>query len=480
MSGLDFFYTLPLLLISVVALLAMLVDAFGEDNKRMVAVFSAGGLGLVALSAVILFPVKKVVFNNMINTGGFASFFDVLFASAGILTILTGHSYLSKYNMEKGEFYTLTLFAVSGMMLIAHSNHLLITFIGIEVMSIPFYVMAAFIRNKALSVEAGLKYFLLGAFSTGFLLYGIALVFGSAGGTFHYDQIRAAVSNPEFPQLMLLGSGLIIIGLCFKIAAFPFHAWAPDVYQGAPTTVTGFMSTAGKAAAFSALIPLVVVLMPMNGTPESAKLRMVLTVISVASMLFGNIVALSQKNIKRMLAYSSVAHAGYMLIGIVAPVASNSGTQGILFYVASYLCMQLGAFVVLALLEKEYGEHLMVNDLRGLSKKHPVLAMLMSVFMLSLAGIPPFAGFFGKYYIFMAAIESGMIWIAVVGIVASLISVAFYLSPIIAMYFYSVEDGHEPVASELGLSGIVLLVVAMGVIVLGVAPSLLLGVIQRM
>ncbi len=479
MSALDFLYTLPLLLISIVALCAMLVDAFGEANKRMVAVFSAIGLGLVMTAAIVLFPVRKVVFNGMIQTGGYASFFDILFCGAGILTILTGRSYLSKYDMEKGEFYTLILFAVSGMMLMAHSNHLLITFIGVEVMSIPFYVMAAFIRNQRLSIEAGMKYFLLGAFSTGFLLYGIALVFGSAGGTLHYEQIRSAVSNPEFPQLMLIGSALILVGLCFKIAAFPFHAWAPDVYQGAPTTVTGFMSTAGKAAALSAMIPLAIVFMPMNGTLESGKLRMVLIVVAVASMLFGNIVALSQKNIKRMLAYSSIAHAGYMLIGIIVPVTTNSGTQGILFYVASYLCMQMGAFVILSLLEKEYGEHLTFDDLRGLSKTHPVLAMLMSIFMLSLAGIPPFAGFFGKYFIFMAAIESGMIWLAVVGIIASLVSVAFYLAPIIAMYFRPVEDGREATASELGLSGVALLVTVGGVILLGLVPSLLLGVLQR-
>lgn len=480
MVGIDFLYTLPLLLISALALSAMLLDAFGEQNKRMVAVYSAVGLGVVALSAVLVFPAQKVVFGGMVRSGGYASYFDILFCLAGILVILTGRSYLAKYDMEKGEFYTLTLFSVSGMMLMAHAHNLLITFIGIEVMSIPFYVLAAFVRNKTLSIEAGLKYFLLGAFSTGFLLYGIALVFGSAGGTLYYDQIRAAVSNPEFPQLILVGSALIFIGLCFKIAAFPFHSWAPDVYQGAPTIVTGFMSTAGKAAAFSAMIPLATILMPMNATPESAKLRMILTVISVASMLFGNIVALTQKNIKRMLAYSSIAHAGYMMIGIIAPVVSQSGTQGILFYVAVYVAMQMGAFVVLALLEKEYGEHLTFDDLRGLGKRHPVLAMLMSIFMLSLAGIPPFAGFFGKYYIFMAAIESGMVWIAIVGIVASVISIAFYLSPIIAMYFRPVESEQEAQASELGLSGITLAITVAGVVILGLAPSLLLNVFQRM
>jgi NADH-quinone oxidoreductase subunit N len=363
------------------------------------------------------------------------------------------------------------LFAVSGMILMAHANHLLIAFIGIEVMSVSFYVLSAYMRNHLLSVESGLKYFLLGAFSTGFLIYGMALVYGATGGKMEYSAIRAAVSyGAQMPLLLLAGTGLIIIGLSFKVSAFPFHVWSPDVYQGAPTIVTAFMSTGGKAAAFAAFIPLANALIP-NGGPDSIKITHLLAILSAASMLYGNIAACAQQNVKRLLAYSSIAQAGYMMMGIVS--GSGRGTSGLMFYLAAYLFTQMGAFIVASTLEHEYGKQLEFSDYAGLAKRHPLLAGVMSLFLFSLLGLPPFAVFFGKYYLFTAAIEAGYTWLALVGILASLISAYFYLGLIVAMYFRSHETGDIHPAQP-GMAGVTIAIAVVGVILLGLVPAAVL------
>lgn len=465
----DLLFTAPFTFLSVMAIIAMVLDALIVNSSRITFIFSAITLLISGILGISTFGLHGIGFNGMVTGGGFAAYFDILFSVGGLLTILASRQYLQRENIEHDEFYSLILFAVAGMMLIAHSNHLLMLFIGIEVMSVSFYILSGYMRNNAKSVESSLKYFLLGAFATGFLVYGIALIYGSTG-SMDYNQIALNIHHNalNFPALLPVGVALIVIGLSFKAAAFPFHQWAPDVYQGAPTIVTAFMSTAGKAAAFAAFIPVVTVLMPS----APAKLQMIFAVMSAATMLIGNISALAQTNIKRMLAFSSVAHAGYIMMGLVS--GSQYGYSGIVFYLTAYMLMQIGSFVIVAILERNGEKYLELSDYAGLSKRHPVLAAFMAIFMLSLAGIPPFAGFFGKYYLFTAAIDAGFLWLTLVGVLSSIISVYFYIGLIVKMYFTEPEGQRED--NEVGMSGLSLIITIAGVIVLGILPSGILSI----
>ena len=469
----DLLFTAPFTFLSVMAIIAMVLDALIVNSSRITFIFSAITLLISGILGISTFGLHGIGFNGMVTGGGFAAYFDILFSIGGLLTILTSRQYLQRENIEHDEFYSLVLFAVAGMMLIAHSNHLLILFIGIEVMSVSFYILSGYMRNNAKSVESSLKYFLLGAFATGFLVYGIALIYGSTG-SMDYNQIALNINNNalNFPALLPVGVALIVIGLSFKAAAFPFHQWAPDVYQGAPTIVTAFMSTAGKAAAFAAFIPIVTVLMPS----APAKLQMIFAVMSAATMLIGNISALAQSNIKRMLAFSSVAHAGYIMMGLVS--GSQYGYGGIVFYLTAYMFMQIGSFIIVAILERNGEKYLELSDYAGLSKRHPVLAAFMTIFMLSLAGIPPFAGFFGKYFLFTAAIDAGFLWLTLVGVLSSIISVYFYIGLIVKMYFTEPEGQRED--NEVGMSGLSLIITIAGVIVLGILPSGILSIASNL
>jgi NADH-quinone oxidoreductase subunit N len=469
----DLLFTAPFTFLSVMAIIAMVLDALIVNSSRITFIFSAITLLISGILGISTFGLHGIGFNGMVTGGGFAAYFDILFSIGGLLTILTSRQYLQRENIEHDEFYSLVLFAVAGMMLIAHSNHLLILFIGIEVMSVSFYILSGYMRNNAKSVESALKYFLLGAFATGFLVYGIALIYGSTG-SMDYNQIALNINNNalNFPALLPVGIALIVIGLSFKAAAFPFHQWAPDVYQGAPTIVTAFMSTAGKAAAFAAFIPIVTVLMPA----APVKLQMIFAVMSAATMLIGNISALAQSNIKRMLAFSSVAHAGYIMMGLVS--GSQYGYGGIVFYLTAYMFMQIGSFIIVAILERNGEKYLELSDYAGLSKRHPVLAAFMAIFMLSLAGIPPFAGFFGKYFLFTAAIDAGFLWLTLVGVLSSIISVYFYIGLIVKMYFTEPEGQRED--NEVGMSGLSLIITIAGVIVLGILPSGILSIASNL
>ena len=469
----DLLFTAPFTFLSVMAIIAMVLDALIVNSSRITFIFSAITLLISGILGISTFGLHGIGFNGMVTGGGFAAYFDILFSIGGLLTILTSRQYLQRENIEHDEFYSLVLFAVAGMMLIAPSNHLLILFIGIEVMSVSFYILSGYMRNNAKSVESSLKYFLLGAFATGFLVYGIALIYGSTG-SMDYNQIALNINNNalNFPALLPVGVALIVIGLSFKAAAFPFHQWAPDVYQGAPTIVTAFMSTAGKAAAFAAFIPIVTVLMPS----APVKLQMIFAVMSAATMLIGNISALAQTNIKRMLAFSSVAHAGYIMMGLVS--GSQYGYSGIVFYLTAYMFMQIGSFIIVAILERNGEKYLELSDYAGLSKRHPVLAAFMTIFMFSLAGIPPFAGFFGKYFLFTAAIDAGFLWLTLVGVLSSIISVYFYIGLIVKMYFTEPEGQRED--NEVGMSALSLIITIAGVIVLGILPSGILSIASNL
>ncbi|HYF03472.1 MAG TPA: NADH-quinone oxidoreductase subunit N [Patescibacteria group bacterium] len=462
----EFLLSAPVLLISFFAISAILLDALIKYSTRVTFIYTTVGLLITAIAAAVTIPTKGYAYANMITVGGYAAFFDVIFCIAALLTVIAARPYLESQDFEHDEFYSLVLFCVGGMILISHAANMLVLFIGVEVMSVLFYVLAGYFRSTVRSVEAALKYFLLGAFSTGFMLYGMALLYGSTG-TLNIAEINTAVQGTiEFPLLLVIGIGLLIIGLSFKIAAFPFHQWVPDVYEGAPTVVTGFMSTAGKAAALSAFIPIITALMPAN----QYKIQMLLALIAGATMLVGNITAISQSNVKRMLAYSSIAHAGYLMMGLVAN--NTQGWSGMLYYSAAYMFMQIGAFVVVSIIEKDTDKNLTFSDYAGLSKDHPVLSALMAIFMFSLAGIPPFAGFFGKYVLFSATVDAGFTWLAIVAVISSIISVYFYIGLVVVMYFKDKEAG-EPIIASSGLAGITLIVATAGTFILGFLPQFL-------
>lgn len=490
-------YFLPLLIASLFALFTPIIDVISGKNKKIIFYTTLLNFILIIISNLYLLflpdfaiPILNTnqmgrflseFLKNSIVLSSYTIFFDLIFAVAGLLTLFGVRQYLIRENYEHKEFYSLLCFAFLGMMLIAHSNSLVILFLGIETMSISFYVLSGFIRDKVSNIEASLKYFLLGAFATGFLVYGMAMVYGSTG-SLELSTIHTKIANNQFNTIYLaIGIGLMIVGLSFKASTFPFHQWAPDVYTGAPTVVSAFMSTAGKSAAFVAFIIIAKSIIPMNlSASESFSgssnfitqyFREILAFIAAFTMLVGNITALMQSNVKRMLAFSSVAHAGYMMMGIVAN--NSDGWSGIVFYSSAYILMQIGAFIIVSLIEKENDQRLNLSDYNGLSKNNPFLAAAMAIFMFSLAGIPPFAGFFGKYYLFLSAIESGYLWLTIVAVIATLISLYFYIGLIINMYFKSESGEIEKV--HLGLANISVIIAVIGIIFFGLFPNTIMN-----
>ncbi|HTK80954.1 MAG TPA: NADH-quinone oxidoreductase subunit N [Bacteroidota bacterium] len=468
MSESSLFSIAPLLAVTAMGLLVLIVEALVTESENLSYWVTVLGLSASGILSYLTMQESAPAYNGMITVGGYGNYFTALFIVSALLTTILSRDYLKKTHTNFGEFYLLIIFSTIGMMLIASANDLIMVFLGIELMSICLYVLAGFMRRQPSANEASLKYFLLGAFATGFLLYGIALIYGATGTT----NIPAIIE--KFPSQSLLfwsGIGLLLIGFAFKAGAVPFHMWIPDVYQGSPTTVSGFMSTGAKAAAFSAFV-----LVFAHQFQGGEKLRTALSVLAAASMILGNIVAIAQSNIKRMLAYSSVAHAGYMIIGLAA--GNALGKSGIVFYLTSYMFMNIGAFGILSILEQEGEKNLTFEDYAGLGRKKPLLAAMMSVFMLSLAGLPPFGGFFGKYYIFVAAVNSNLTWLAIIGVVMSVVSVYYYLRLVMVMYFQ--ENDSEVTAKPAMASFVVLAIATLAVLQLGVFPSSLLSIINTL
>ena len=466
----DIVFNAPVMIVTVTALAAMIVEAARKTKPIATSYVSLAGLAIAAGFAVSNLTVEGQSFGGMVRHGGYANYFGTLFCVVAFMTAILSRDYFENQKYHRGEFYILLLFTTVGMMLIASANDLIILFLGIELMSVCLYVLAGFIRTKERANEAALKYFLLGAFSTGFLLYGIALIYGAVGTTnlLIIKNTFAVVSNS---LLFTIGAGLLIIGLAFKVAAVPFHMWAPDVYEGAPTTVTAFMSTGVKAAAFAAFITVFIRTFHFLG----GRVNDLIAILAAASMILGNIVAITQTNIKRMLAYSSIAHAGYMLAGIAA--GTLEGQVGVMFYLVAYSMMNFGAFAIVSFVEREDDKNFTLDDFIGLSRQQPFLAFLMAVFMFSLAGVPPFAGFFGKYYVFLAAIKSQMTWLAIVGVLASLVSAYYYLRIVVLMYF---REGNADVSSKPSHASVaVVITCAIIVFVLGLFPSFIIQVAQR-
>ena len=476
----------PILSVSILAIIALIFDAMNEKNKSFGFIFVQASLLIgLAFSLVGLFSYYELVeytdwvhsYSQLsLNFTQTAYFFDVVFCLSAIFTLWASKPYLQKENVEETEYYNLILYAVAGMMIIAHSNHMITAFIGIETMSLSFYIMAGYFRFNKKSVEAAMKYFFLGAFSTGFLVYGMAMIYG-ATGSFQFDTIAAAISTGTLNSTLYLniGFGLIIVGLAFKMAIFPFHQWAPDVYTGSPTVITAFMSTAGKAAAVIIFILITRILLVHSEVAaivtNTHNAQIVLAILSAITMLLGNITAVVQKNVKRMLAYSSVAHAGYILMGIVSNTIE--GWKGAVFYITAYVFMQIGAFILVSIFEKQKEKNLEFSDYAGLYKSNPAMAIMMAIFMFSLAGIPPFVGFIGKYLLFIATIKAGFTWLTLVAVVSSIISMYFYIGLVKYMWFNEQNEGAEQMESNSIWASAPVYLSTLVVIVLGVLPFLL-------
>ncbi len=464
----------PIISVTILGLIVLLIHSFKKNSERLQFWVSLIGSIICIVLSIWTYPNPSAAYSGMLLTGGYANLFAIIFLIATAITFMLSYDYLQKQKVHYGEYYVLILFAVVGMMAMAAGLDLIVTFIGLELLSVCLYVLAGFLRSNHESNEASLTYFLLGAFSTGFLLYGIALIYGVAGTT----NITKIINSPSAftgNTLFLVGCGLLLIGFAFKVAAVPFHTWVPDVYEGAPTSVTAFMSTGAKSAAFAAIVLIFTATFKFLGT----ELNTVVAIISAASMIIGNVVAIAQTNIKRMLAYSSIAHAGYMLIGIAA--GSATSIDGIIFYLISYTLTNLGAFGIVSVIESDTQSNLLIEDYNGLGYRKPFLAAMMSIFMFSLAGIPPFAGFFGKYYVFYAAIQQGYTWLVILGVLTSVISVYFYLRIVVVMYFREAVSTQEPLpANNTSLSMATHILTAAGVLLFGIFPSLILDLIKNL
>lgn len=474
LPAINFAPIMPETILSVIAMVLLLVNVFvPSQQKAYLGYLSLIGIVITMFVTMGGWDNPVAGFNDSVLQDNFAVFFKMTFLVSAVLAILISDHYFRREEWNHGELYPLILFATIGMMLMSCATDMMTVFLGLEVLSITLYVLAGFNRENLKSNEAGLKYFLLGAFSTGFLLYGMALTFGATGAT-NIAKIAAAAQNPAVAAnpMFLIGMVLIGIGFSFKIAAAPFHMWTPDVYEGAPTPMTAFMSAGPKAAGFAAFIRVFLIAFPIFKADWSD----LLWILAVLTMTVGNITALKQDNIKRMLAYSSIAHAGYALVGFAA--GNSTGTAGILFYMLTYAFMNIGAFAVIVLVGKKGEPNNNVSDYTGFGFKHPVLAMVLSMFLFSLAGIPPFAGFIGKFYLFSAAIKSGYLWLAIIGVLNSAASVYYYLRVMVYMYMKEPEEEFDWVKVSPMVAVAIIISVA-GVIIPGVIPSTLLQLAQK-
>ena len=464
---------LPLLILASWAVVLLIVDLFiPRGRKGITAALAAGGLLLSLVATVWKWGTTGTFLGGTIVVDGFSHFLGLLFLLLGIMAIGQAYDYLRRRGIERGEYYTLMLFSICGMMLMAMAGDLIVVFAALELLSIPLYVMAGFARPEPQSEESAIKYFLLGAFASGFMVYGIALIFGTTGTASIQGVMESVGGMPAVPMLLLVGGAMILVGLGFKVAAVPFHMWTPDVYQGAPSSVTSFMAVGAKAGGFAALLRVF-----LAAFPAAAVAWGPLTMwMAALTMAWGNIAAIAQTNIKRMLAYSSIAHAGYILMALPAaanPVVAPEAVRAALFYLLAYAATNLGAWSVVLAMEKAEGQGLEIEDYAGLGARRPWLALAMVLFMLSLTGVPPTIGFVGKFYLFRAVIEADFIWLALVGVITSLISAYYYLRVVVVMYM---RPGEPETRSEIWLNATVW-VAALATFIFGLVPGPLLALV---
>ena len=471
----DIVRLLPEIILTVAATLMMVIDA--PLKRRAANLF--GTMSLIALIAAMFGTVAAYTqagpaFGGMLSVDGFATFFRMLVIVVGILTVLPSYHFLSRQEAETGEYHALLLYSIVGQCLMVSANDLIMIFIGLEISSIASYVLAGYLREDKRANEAALKYFLLGSFATGFFLYGVALVYG-ATGTVNLTMARAVITGANAPSPVFVGiaAALMFVGLGFKVSASPFQMWAPDVYQGAPTPVTAFLSAGPKAAAFAIFLRIFMTAFEPIGNGWVP----LVWICALLSMTIGNFAALLQTNVKRLLAYSSIAHAGYVLVALTA--RSDVGTAAAMFYLAAYAFMNIGAFAVVSHLSGRDERYQTLDDFAGLGQKQPLTAAMLSIFLLSLIGVPLTGGFFGKFYIFKAALESHLVWLTVLGLLTSAVAAYYYLRIMVMMYMHEpseAAEGAEPLT--LGLKA-ALILPAIGTLVLGIFPSWVLDFAGR-
>jgi NADH-quinone oxidoreductase subunit N len=458
----DYIRVLPEIILSIFGMLVMVLEPLFDERRTQKSLGAIALVGSLAAIAASIYQSQYAgfAFWNMVRVDSFSVFFHVLVTMIGAVVILSSYEYMAVQRIRAGEYYGLILFGLVGMCLMSSAVELVLIFISLEISSISTYILAGFRRREASSAESSLKYFLLGSFATAFFLYGVALMFGATGST-NIDKISQALQSNEVPTLAYLAIALMFVGLGFKVASAPFHIWTPDVYEGAPAPVVGLMSTGPKAAAFAVLLRILF--------EANAPGRFWLIWVSAAlSMTLGNIGALVQNNIKRLLAYSSIAHAGYLLVAFAA--APQVGISAAMFYAASYAAMNVGAFAVVSHLAN-YGEkYVTLDDYAGLARRSPLLAATLTIFLLSLIGIPITGGFFAKFYVFSAALRSNLIGLTIIGVINSAIGAYYYLRIIVMMYMREARTEVPVMKVPAGIAAALVITVA-ATIYLGVLPG---------
>ena len=471
----EFRWIIPEIILTGFGLLLLIIGGVTKGpvaSKICGALCIAGSLFALVFTA-NMWGTNLDVFNQLYTIDNYGTFFKVLFLAILILVALVSLRYADREEIGGGEYYSLLMFGVLGMMVMTSSHHFVTIFIGLEVMSLSIYILCALLRGNIASVEAALKYFLLGAFATAFLLYGMAMIYGSTGIIDVVELKRYFLMKQPFSATMLIiGIGFLLVGFGFKVSSVPFHMWTPDVYQGAPTSITAYMATGVKAAAFGALIRVFfTAFIPFQfGWSE------IIWVLAVLTMTVGNITALVQRDIKRMLAYSSIAHAGYILVAFIT--GDRAQASSMLYYLMAYTFMNIGAFTAVIVLQKKGDSNSDLDSFAGLGARHPFIALCMSIFLLSLAGVPPLAGFMGKFYVFSTAVKAQYYWLAIIGFLNSAVAAYYYLRVMMYMYFRD-PVGDEGVADRAPQYGLVMIICIVALLYMGIFPQVFVHMAQK-
>lgn len=469
----------PMIALFLTSLIPITVKVLrGNREQHSLATLSQALIGIIiSLGLLVIFGgAGKTAFNNGLIFDGVTQWLGAVALGSAAVGMIMMYENPATVGKQFSELIFLAMSSAVGMLILVAAVDLLIVFIGLEMMSLALYLMIAMSHEGKLSKEAALKYFLLGSFASAILLYGVALIFGSTGGTNILAFMGDAAELVQTSRLFLFGITFVILGFCFKVSIAPFHAWTPDVYQGSPTPHSAFMATAVKAVSFAAFLRIIAT----QALVGSDHLFDILQWLAVITMIVGNTAAILQNNLKRMIAYSSVAHSGYLLIGVItAGVSQNSifGASSVIFYLLSYAFMTLGAFAIASMMERSENHIINIDDLAGLAKKRPMLSLCMTVFLLSLAGIPPTVGFFGKFYLFNAAVGEGLLWLAIWGVVSSVIGVYYYLRPIVVMYM---KEGEAEIAGHsLNATTITAVVMALAIVLMGFVSGPIFSAVEK-
>jgi NADH-quinone oxidoreductase subunit N len=488
LADLNLSAALPGISLATWAVILLILDLFvPKGQKQTTAWLAIGGIVFAFVANLFVFNANADAFLGMMRADAFTGLLNAVILGSAAISILLSVDYLKRTGMERGEFYALMLFTTVGMMFMVSANDLIVVFVALELLSIPLYVLSAFRAPELKSEEAGIKYFILGAFSSAFFVYGAALIYGATGTT-NLQSIFAAVpgaveAGASALTLLLIGAGLILVGLGFKVAIVPFHMWTPDVYEGAPTPVVAFSSVGSKIGGFAALLRILFVGMPVlvvNAGEAAASWQTIVWLIAAATLILGNLVAISQTNIKRLLAYSSIAHAGYILMAVAAagtPGVGDASARALAIYLLAYMFTNLGAFAVAIAIEKDDGTGTDLEDFVGLFRSRPVLALMMAVFMLSLTGIPGTSGFIAKLFVFQATLDAGLIALAIIGVLTSVVSAFYYIRIIVNMFLR--EGAGDPARGATPYLNWATYIAFAGTLLLGIVPVLITALSDR-